>query len=122
MGTTRDDAAASMRGAVKRLSFGKAQEKREAAMEVARLARSDERTKRLLPELGVLPPLVSMLADGRADSGARLAAAEALHELARGTHRSVISLVMLIHLCSCFCDAVRFSTLESRSISNTRRL
>jgi hypothetical protein len=78
--------AAAMRAAVRRLSFGAAEEQREAAAEVAALARSDERRKRLLPELGVVPPLVAMLA------GARLAAAAALLELARGTHRSVGSL------------------------------
>ncbi|GJN15282.1 hypothetical protein PR202_gb02179 [Eleusine coracana subsp. coracana] len=83
-------ASASMRAAVKRLSFGKAEERRHAATEVARLARSDERTKRLLPELGVVPPLVSMLAD---DAGARMAAAEALLELARGTHRNKVHIV-----------------------------
>ncbi|TVU20192.1 hypothetical protein EJB05_36391, partial [Eragrostis curvula] len=89
-----DDAAASMRAAVKRLSFGvTAEERREAAGEVARLARSDERRKRILPELGVVPPLVSMLAAERADSEARLAAAEALHELARGTHRNKVHIV-----------------------------
>ncbi|KAK3137941.1 hypothetical protein QOZ80_5AG0362400 [Eleusine coracana subsp. coracana] len=82
-------ASASMRAAVKRLSFGKAEERRQAATEVARLARSDERTKRLLPELGVVPPLVSMLAD----AGARMAAAEALLELARGTHRNKVHIV-----------------------------
>ncbi|TVU20253.1 hypothetical protein EJB05_36455, partial [Eragrostis curvula] len=84
-----------MRAAVKRLSFGvTTEERREAATEVARLARSDEQRKRLLPELGVVPPLVAMLEDGRAaDSGARLAAAEALHELARGTHRNKVHIV-----------------------------
>ncbi|CAL4909645.1 unnamed protein product [Urochloa decumbens] len=86
---------ASMRAAVRRLSFGSAEEKREAAGEVAALARSDERRKRLLPELGVVPPLVAMLADARggAGGGARLAAAGALMELARGTHRNKVHIV-----------------------------
>ncbi|CAN6331924.1 unnamed protein product [Urochloa humidicola] len=82
-----------MRAAVRRLSFGAAEEKREAAGEVAALARSDERVKRLLPELGVVPPLVAMLADARAGAGARLAAAGALVELARGTHRNKVHIV-----------------------------
>ncbi|CAN6345784.1 unnamed protein product [Urochloa humidicola] len=86
-------AASTMRAAVRRLSFGAAEEKREAAGEVAALARSDERRKRLLPELGVVPPLVAMLADARASAGARLAAAGALLELARGTHRNKVHLV-----------------------------
>jgi hypothetical protein len=87
MGAAADDAA-SVRAAVMRLSFGAAaEERRDAAGEVARLARADERTKRLLPELGVLPPLLDML--GGAGLGARLAAAGALLELARGTHRFV---------------------------------
>lgn len=82
---------AAMRRAVRQLSLGAAteDERAEAAGEVGRLARSDERTKRALPELGVVPPLVSMLADARAGAGARVAAARALLELARGTHRSV---------------------------------
>ncbi|PUZ64685.1 hypothetical protein GQ55_3G162600 [Panicum hallii var. hallii] len=79
--------AAAMRAAVRRLSFGAAEEQREAAAEVAALARSDERRKRLLPELGVVPPLVAMLA------GARLAAVAALLELARGTHRNKVHIV-----------------------------
>jgi hypothetical protein len=74
---------------VRRLSFGAPEEKREAAGEVAALARSDERMKRLLPELGVVPPLLAMLADARGGAAARLAAAGALLELARGTHRLV---------------------------------
>lgn len=91
MGAAADDAA-SVRAAVMRLSFGAAaEERRDAAGEVARLARADERTKRLLPELGVLPPLLDML--GGAGLGARLAAAGALLELARGTHRNKVRIV-----------------------------
>uniref|UniRef100_A0A0D3GB38 U-box domain-containing protein n=1 Tax=Oryza barthii TaxID=65489 RepID=A0A0D3GB38_9ORYZ len=91
-----DDAAAAvrMRAAVKRLSFGTAEERAEAAGEVGRLARSDEGRKRLLPELGVVPPLVSMLADARGGgAGARMAAAGALLELARGAHRNKVHIV-----------------------------
>lgn len=91
-----DDAAAAvrMRAAVKRLSFGTAEERAEAAGEVGRLARSDEGRKRLLPELGVVPPLVSMLADARGGgAGARMAAAGAMLELARGAHRNKVHIV-----------------------------
>ncbi|KAG2625629.1 U-box domain-containing protein 13-like [Panicum virgatum] len=93
MGAADGGAAAAMRAAVRRLSFGAPEEKREAAGEVAALARSDERRKRLLPELGVVPPLVAMLADARGGTGARLAAAGALLELARGTHRNKVHIV-----------------------------
>lgn len=86
-------AAATVRAAVRRLSFGGAEERRAAAGDVARLARSDERRKRLLPELGVVPPLVDMLADARGGTGARLAAAGALLELARGAHRNKVHIV-----------------------------
>jgi len=114
MGAADGGAAAAMRAAVRRLSFGAPEEKREAAGEVAALARSDERRKRLLPELGVVPPLVAMLADARGGTGARLAAAGALLELARGTHRSVGSLGVargllavcmraFLRFCSCSC-------------------
>ncbi|KAK1698570.1 hypothetical protein QYE76_015267 [Lolium multiflorum] len=84
------------RRAVKRLSFGVSwEEKAEAAAEVGRLARSDERTKRALPELGVVPPLLSMLVDagGEGSTGARMAAVRALLELARGTHRNKVLIV-----------------------------
>jgi hypothetical protein len=100
-------AAASMRAAVRRLSFGAAEERREAAGEVAALARSDERRKRLLPELGVVPPLVAMLADARGGAGARLAAAGALLELARGTHRSVARCLLAVFACVVFFDSAR---------------
>ncbi|XP_062179537.1 U-box domain-containing protein 1 [Phragmites australis] len=93
MGAAGDYAAVSMRAAVKQLIFGAAEEKREAAGEIARLARSDEQRKRLLPKFGVVPPLVSMLASGRAGTGARMAAAGALLELARGTHRNKVHIV-----------------------------
>ncbi|XP_066364337.1 U-box domain-containing protein 7-like [Miscanthus floridulus] len=95
MGAAAVDDAVSMRAAVRRLSFGAAaeEEKRDAAGEVARLARADERTKRLLPELGVVPALLDMLADGRSAAGARVAAAGALLELARGTHRNKVHIV-----------------------------
>ena len=84
-----DKDGVAMRRAVKRLSFGSSwEEKAEAAAEVGRLARSDERTKRALPELGVVPPLLSMLAAGGELTGAaRVAAARALLQLAIGTHR-----------------------------------
>lgn len=81
---------------MKRLSFGASWEERaEAAAEVGRLARSDERTKRALPELGVVPPLLSMLVDtgGGGGAGARTAAVRALLELARGTHRNKVLIV-----------------------------
>ncbi|KAF0927003.1 hypothetical protein E2562_029229 [Oryza meyeriana var. granulata] len=96
MGAAGEDAAAAvgMRAAVKRLNFGTAEERAEAAAEVGRLAQSDERRKRLLPELGVVPPLVSMLADDVEGSpGARAAAAGALLELARGAHRNKVHIV-----------------------------
>ncbi|KAL5202632.1 hypothetical protein ABZP36_013584 [Zizania latifolia] len=94
MGAEGDVASAAMRTAVKRLSFGTAEEKAEAAAEVGRLARSDERRKRLLPELGVVPPLVSMLADVKGGGpGARMAAAGALLELARGAHRNKVHIL-----------------------------
>ncbi|XP_037444124.1 uncharacterized protein LOC119312489 [Triticum dicoccoides] len=95
MGEVGGGDGAAMRRAVRRLSLGAATEGEwaEAAGEVGRLARSDERTKRALPELGVVPPLVSMLADAGAGAGARLAAARALLELARGTHRNKVHIV-----------------------------
>ena len=103
MGAAAVDDAASMRAAVRRLSFGAAaaEEKRDAAGEVARLARADERTKRLLPELGVVPPLLDMLADARGAAGARVAAAGALLELARGTHRLVTDSRCLLRASVC---------------------
>jgi hypothetical protein len=110
MSAAVEGAGAAMRRAVKRLSFGASwEEKAEAAAEVGRLARSDERTKRALPELGVVPPLLSMLVDA-GGGGARVAAVRALLELARGTHRSATDSVIpslaaalseLLLSCSC---------------------
>ncbi|XP_047044000.1 uncharacterized protein LOC124648253 [Lolium rigidum] len=96
MATSAGSDGAVIRRAVKRLSFGASwEEKAEAAAEVGRLARSDERTKRALPELGVVPPLLSMFVDagGEGSTGARMAAVRALLELARGTHRNKVLIV-----------------------------
>ncbi|CAM0953685.1 unnamed protein product [Alopecurus aequalis] len=97
MAAAGDKDGAAMRRAVKRLSFGASWEERAAAAaEVGRLARSNERTKRALPELGVVPPLLSMLVEpGKAGggAGARMAAVRALLELARGTHRNKVHIV-----------------------------
>uniref|UniRef100_A0ACD5TDI4 Uncharacterized protein n=1 Tax=Avena sativa TaxID=4498 RepID=A0ACD5TDI4_AVESA len=95
MGDASGGDAAAVRRAVKRLSFGASWEERAAAAaEVGRLARSDERTKRALPELGVVPLLVSMLVDAGAGArAARMAAVRALLELARGTHRNKVLIV-----------------------------
>jgi hypothetical protein len=104
MASSAGSDGAAIRKAVKRLSFGASwEEKAEAAAEVGRLARSDERTKRTLPELGVVPPLLSMLVDagGGGGAGARTAAARSLLELARGTHRSVTTDSTLISCCCC---------------------
>lgn len=115
-----DDAAASMRAAVRRLSFGAAaEERRDAAGEVARLARADERTKRLLPELGVVPPLLDMLVEADAGAGARLAAAGALLELARGTHRLVAEFSFSIGAC---CLPACLGVLSSRFFSRAVQL
>lgn len=117
MGAAAVDDAASMRAAVRRLSFGAAaEERRDAAGEVARLARADERTKRLLPELGVVPPLLDMLveADAQGAAGARVAAARALLELARGTHRLVVTEFYFSVLVACLpaCLGVQCSFLQ----------
>jgi len=117
-------ASASMRAAVSRLSFGAAaEERRDAAGEVARLARADERTKRLLPELGVVPPLLDMLADAdaRGAAGARVAAAGALLELARGTHRLVDRSVTSTSPCLLYLPAC-LGVLSSRFFSRATSL
>ncbi|KAJ0960924.1 hypothetical protein J5N97_001180 [Dioscorea zingiberensis] len=78
-------ATAAMKRSVKQLHFGGSDEKAAAAAEIKRFAGSDLRTRRSLAELGVIPPLVSMLLDSSAESIGRRIAIEALLELANGT-------------------------------------
>ncbi|XP_008791492.2 uncharacterized protein LOC103708374 [Phoenix dactylifera] len=76
--------AAGMKRSVKQLHFGGWEEKGEAALEIKRLAKVDARMRRSLAKLGVIPSLVSMLAEAQ-DDHCRHLAIEALIELAHGT-------------------------------------
>lgn len=68
---------------VKKLHFGICEEKEAAAREIKRLAGDDLRRRKLLAELGVIPPLVAMVGSGTA--ARRRLAVQALLELANGT-------------------------------------
>ncbi|KAJ6799540.1 uncharacterized protein M6B38_207145 [Iris pallida] len=80
--------AVAMKRSVKAINFGGREEKGKAAAEIKRLARGDGRTRRLLAELGVVPPLVAMLADSKDQLLCRRLAIDALLELASGTFRN----------------------------------
>ncbi|KAJ6806979.1 uncharacterized protein M6B38_106755 [Iris pallida] len=80
--------AVAMKRSVKAINFGGREEKAKAAAEIKRLGRGDGRTRRLLAELGVVPPLVAMLADSKDQPLCRRVAIDALLELASGTFRN----------------------------------
>lgn len=69
--------------AVKRLHFGSWEEKEAAAKEIKGLAGEDVNRRKLMAELGVIPPLVAML--GSDVVARRRLAVQALLELANGT-------------------------------------
>lgn len=79
-----DGSVCLLQKAVKKLHFGSPKEKEMAAMEIHKLSKEDFKVKKLMAELGVIPPLVAM-----AESevvGRRLNAVNALVELAYGTY------------------------------------
>lgn len=69
---------------VKRLHFGNFEEKEVAAKDIIRLAREDLSRRKLMAELGVIPPLVAMV--GSEVRTRRSLAVRALVELANGTY------------------------------------
>lgn len=84
-GEREDSSVFMLQRAVKSLHFGGPKEKEMAAMEIQRLAKKNFRDKKLMAELGVIPPLVAMAASEV--SGRRLAGVTALVELVGGTYR-----------------------------------
>ncbi|XP_074359121.1 U-box domain-containing protein 45-like [Apium graveolens] len=71
---------------VKRLHFGNFEEKEVAAKDIIRVAREDLSRRKLMAELGVIPPLVAMV--GSEVVTRRSLAVRALAELANGTYRN----------------------------------
>nr|XP_017234601.1 PREDICTED: uncharacterized protein LOC108208579 [Daucus carota subsp. sativus] len=69
---------------VKRLHFGNFEEKEGAAEDIIRLARDNLRRRKMMAELGVIPPLVEMV--GSEVLTRRSLAVRALIELANGTY------------------------------------
>lgn len=69
---------------VKRLHFGNFEEKEVAAKNIIRLAKEDLSRRKLMAELGVIPPLVAMM--GSEVGTRRSLAVRALVELANGTY------------------------------------
>jgi len=72
-----------MQKAVKKLLFGKSEEREMAALEIRRLAEEDVKIRKNLAELGVIPPLVKMVDSG--ENSRRRSAVQALLQLADGT-------------------------------------
>lgn len=81
---SEDDSALVLQRSVKKLHFGRWEEKEKAAMEIERLAREDGKTRKLMAELEVIPVLVAMVASDVPSR--RLVGVTALIELARGTY------------------------------------
>lgn len=79
-----DDDDGILQRSVKRLHFGSWEEKAAAAREIKRLAGDDLRRRKLMADLGVIPPLVAMVGSEYAADHRRLAV-QALFELANGT-------------------------------------
>ncbi|XP_010557423.1 PREDICTED: U-box domain-containing protein 6-like [Tarenaya hassleriana] len=79
----RIDETVVLQRTVKKLHFGSWEEKEAAAGEIEKLAGEDEKSRRLMAELGVIQVLVSMVASEVA--GRRRAAVRALIQLALGT-------------------------------------
>jgi len=70
---------------VKKLHFGSWEEKEEAAKEIERLAKEDEKVRELATELGVVTVLVSMALSDVASR--RRVALKALIHLSYGNHK-----------------------------------
>ncbi|KAI8001232.1 U-box domain-containing protein 45 [Camellia lanceoleosa] len=83
-GDEEEDGLVVLQRSVKRLHFGRWEEKEVAAKEIRRLAKEDLKMKKSLAELGVVPPLVAMV--GEEVGGRRRLAVQALIELANGTY------------------------------------
>ncbi|KAI7737668.1 hypothetical protein M8C21_027837 [Ambrosia artemisiifolia] len=79
-----DDESLILQRSVKRIHFGTKDEKAAAAREIKRLARDDLIRRKLMAELGVIPPLVAMVGSDYIISHRRVAV-QALVELANGT-------------------------------------
>ncbi|KAJ0438793.1 putative armadillo-like helical protein [Helianthus annuus] len=80
-----DDESSILQRSVKRLHFGTREEKAAAAREIKRLAGGEDLSRRkLMAELGVIPPLVAMVGSEYTISHRRVAV-QALFELANGT-------------------------------------
>ncbi|XP_076948580.1 U-box domain-containing protein 45-like [Bidens hawaiensis] len=79
-----DDESSILQRSVKRLHFGSKEEKTAAAREIKRLAGDDLSRRKLMAELGVIPPLVAMVGLEYSISHRRVAV-QALVELANGT-------------------------------------
>lgn len=83
-GDDDDDDCGILQKSVKRLHFGNLEEKAAAAKVIKRLAGDDLKQRKLMADLGVIPPLVAMLGSEYTTTHRRLAV-QALLELANGT-------------------------------------
>lgn len=70
---------------VKKLHFGSWDEKEVAAEEIKRLAKEDLKRRKLMAELGVIPPLVAMVGGSEAVLRRQKLAVQTLTELANGS-------------------------------------
>lgn len=90
---TEEEGCMAIRRAVKGLHFGGWEEKESAAAVIRDLAKRDASKKRALAALGVVPSLVSMLAEAEEGGACRRLALEALVELANGSFTNKVLIV-----------------------------
>lgn len=83
----KDNGWMVLQKSVKKLHFGSWEEKEAAAIEIKKLAKEDLKRRKFMAELGVIPPLVAMVAGGSDQVVLRRQrlAVQALTELANGS-------------------------------------
>ncbi|CAO2842360.1 unnamed protein product [Amaranthus hypochondriacus] len=82
---TDQDQGGLLQKTVKEILFGKREEKENAVKEIKRLANEDVKVRRNLGELGVIPPLISMIDSHAVSVSQRCLAVQALTQLSNGT-------------------------------------
>lgn len=81
----KDNGWMVLQKSVKKLHFGSSEEKEVAAKEIKKLAKEDLKRRKLMAELGVIPPLVAMIGGSEVVLRRQRLAVQALVELANGS-------------------------------------
>lgn len=81
----KDNGWMVLQKSVKKLHFGSSEEKEVAAKEIKKLAKEDLKRRKLMAELGVIPPLVAMIGGSEVVVRRQRLAVQALVELSSGS-------------------------------------